>query len=94
MRAAGAQVVSGDGVLPVVFLPDGRPAPAVLTAEETVALLRLEGDHPERTLKFWRDEGQLTGIRLGKKVRYTLIEVLRFLNNKTLESRSSCSLSR
>lgn len=76
--------------LSVVFLPDGRPAPAILTAEETADLLRLEGEHPERTLKFYRDEGQLTGVRLGRKVRYPLGEVLRFVAQKTAESKSSC----
>lgn len=80
--------------LPVVFLPDGRPAPAVLTADEAAALLRLDGAHPERTLKYYRDEGQLTGIRLGKKVRYPLFEIMRFLSEKTAESRSSCFLRR
>ena len=90
MKTVSVQPVCGDGTLPAVFLPDGRPAPAVLTADETVALLRLEGDHPERTLKYYRDEGQLTGIRLGKKVRYPLTEVMRFLSEKAAKSRPSC----
>jgi len=67
----------------IVFLPDGRPAPGVLTTEEVILLLRLDGDHPGRTLKYYRDEGQLVGIKLGRKIRYTLDEVMRFLAKKT-----------
>jgi len=67
----------------IVFMPNGTPAPAVLTTEEVVLLLRLDGEHPERTLKYYRDEGLLEGVRLGRKIRYTLDEVMRFLANKT-----------
>ena len=73
----------------VVFLPDGRPAPAVLTADETVSLLRLEGKNPERTLKFYRDEGLLCGVRIGRKVRYPLNEVMAFLAQKAVLSKSN-----
>lgn len=66
----------------VVFLPDGRPAPALLTADETVSLLRLDNANPLRTLKFYRDEGLLCGVRIGKRVRYPLAEVMRFLAQK------------
>lgn len=66
----------------ITFLPDGSPAPAVLTASEVIKLLRLEGDNPERTLKYYRDEGMLKGLRLGKKVRYRLIDVESFLAAK------------
>lgn len=73
----------------VVFLPDGRPAPAVLTAAEVVSLLRLDGKHPERTLKYYRDEGLLCGVRIGRKVRYPLSEIMRFLAQKVALSKSS-----
>lgn len=68
------------------FLPDGRPAPAVLTAAETIELLRLEGNNPERTLKFYRDEGKLKGIPLGRKMRYRLVDVERFLEQKAAKN--------
>lgn len=64
-------------------MPDGRPAPAVLTADETASLLRLDGKNPLRTLKYFRDEKLLCGIRIGRRVRYTLTEVMRFLAQKT-----------
>jgi hypothetical protein len=78
----------------VVFLPDGRPAPALLTADETVSLLRLDNGNPLRTLKFYRDEGLLVGIRVGKKVRYPLTEIMMFLAQKAAKSRSSGLCSR
>lgn len=71
----------------VVFLPDGRPAPAVLTSDETIELLRLSAQTGARTLKYYRDEGQLKGIRIGRKVRYPLSEVMRFLAEKTEQRR-------
>jgi hypothetical protein len=70
--------------LAVAFLPDGRPAPAVLTAEETALFLRLGGNgKAERTLKYWRDQGLLRGVRLGKTLRYRLCDVEAFLDRKT-----------
>jgi hypothetical protein len=67
---------------PIAFLPSGRPAPVVLTSDEVIELLRLEGKSPERTLKFYRDERQLTGIRIGRKVRYRLADIEKFLEQK------------
>jgi len=78
----------------VVFLPDGRPAPAILTADETIELLRLDGNHPERALKYYRDEGMLCGVRIGRKVRYPLDEVMRFLAQKVAKSKSNDLCSR
>ncbi len=70
----------------IAFLPSGRPAPAVLTASEAIELLRLDGKNPERTLKFWRDEGQLQGVYLGRRIRYRLVDVERFLARKAGEN--------
>jgi hypothetical protein len=64
-----------------VFMPNGQPAPAILTADEAAAFLRLDGNG-ERTLKYWRDTNQLQGVRLGKKVRYPLSELLEFTSRK------------
>jgi len=71
----------------VAFMPDGRPAPAVMTADETAAFLRLDGKG-ERTLKYWRDIGLLHGVRLGKTLRYRLCDVESFLAKKVAESDS------
>lgn len=77
---------SDNQVFQIAFLPNGQPAPAVLTAEELIELLRLDGKNPERTLKYWRDEGQLQGVRLGRKVRYRLVDVQEFLAQKVGEN--------
>jgi excisionase family DNA binding protein len=70
-----------DGIS-IIFLPSGKPAPAVLTAEEAAEFLRLDGKNPDRTLKYWRDEGELAGFRLGRRIRYRLEDVLSFLAKK------------
>jgi len=67
----------------IPFLPSGRPAPAVLTDQEVIELLRLDPKSGHRTIKFYRDEGLITGIRIGRHVRYPLSEVMRFLAEKT-----------
>jgi hypothetical protein len=64
------------------FMPNGKPCPTVLTAEETADILRLDNGDPMRTLKYFRDEGELVGFRLGRKVRYRLVDVLAFLAKK------------
>lgn len=75
-------------LLSVVFMPNGRPAPAVMTADEVAELLRLDGPSPERTLKYYRDQGELTGFRIGRKVRYPLAEVMVFLAQKAAKAKS------
>lgn len=77
----------------VAFMPDGRPAPAVMTSTEVIEFLRLDSKG-ERTLKFYRDEGKIVGIRIGRKVRYPLDEVLRFLAEKVAKNRSDGQVSR
>ena len=64
---------------------NGNPAPLVLTSNDLINLLRLDDQGPkngEATLKYYRDRGLLKGIRLGKKIRYTLPDVLVFLEKQ------------
>jgi len=70
------------------YLPSGRPCPAIMTTAEVIELLRLDGTKGERTLKYYRDEGQLTGVRLGRSIRYPLDEVLRFIHEKVNKSKN------
>ena len=88
--------VAADNIIqkPVPYLPDGRPAPAIMTGEEVAELCRLETKNPERTLKFWRDEGQLVGFRLGRRVRYRLSDVLAFINHKAAKTGSNGCVGR
>ena len=65
-----------------VFMPDGAPAPEVMTQEEAIRFLRLdEADlkNPASTLQYYRDKGDLKGIRIGKSIRYTKEDLLNFL---------------
>jgi hypothetical protein len=81
-----------DNLTPTIsYLPDGRPAPAVMTTAEVIEFLRLDSDKGSRTLKYYRDEGELTGIRLGRSVKYPLSEVMRFLNEKVNKTRNDGS---
>ena len=77
-----------NNLIQIPYLPSGKPCPLVLTAEETAELLRLDGNGL-RTLKFYRDEGELRGFRLGRKVRYRLSDVLDFLNKKAQKTVAS-----
>lgn len=66
----------------IPFMPDGRPCPVVMTPDEVAAFLRLDGSG-QRCLKYWRDTNALKAVRIGKKNRYLLSEVMRFLTEKT-----------
>lgn len=71
---------------PTVFMPNGKPAPLVLTEQELIVLLRLDVEGPKDpriTLQYYRDKGLLQGIRIGKRMRYTLGEVLKFLHSQS-----------
>lgn len=67
-----------------IYFPDGRPAPLVLTEEETIILLRLDNGpkRPKYTLQYYREEGLLGGIRIGKRIRYPLEEIIKFLRRQ------------
>ena len=65
-----------------VYMPDGTPAPEVLTRDEAIRFLRLdEADlkNPAISLQYYRDKGDLKGIRIGKTIRYTKTDLLNFL---------------
>ena len=65
----------------VVYFPDGRPVPEVLNEQEAIEFLRLDDGtkHPEVSLQYYRSEGLLKGVKIGRKLRYTKTELLRFL---------------
>jgi hypothetical protein len=68
------------------YMPDGSPVPELLLESEAIVFLRLDTDgpaDPARTLKYYRDRGLLHGTRIGKKVRYTKRELLRFIDEMT-----------
>ena len=66
--------------------PDGQiqPCPELLTADEAVRFLRLDVDGPSnplKTLQYYREKGLLRGVRVGKRLRYTRVELLRFIES-------------
>jgi len=73
---------------PVLPSPNGQiqPCPDLLTPDEVVRFLRLDIDGPAKplkTLQYYRYRGLLRGIQVGKRLRYTRAEVLRFIDRLT-----------
>ena len=69
--------------VPTAYMPDGTPAPYVMTAEEAIRFLRIDTNgtkHPEATLQHYINEGLLYPITIGKCRKYPLPELLRFIN--------------
>ena len=64
-----------------LYMPDGTPAPYVMTAEELIIFLRLDGgkSNPHNTLEYYRKRRMLRATRIGKVNFYTQPEVIIFL---------------
>jgi hypothetical protein len=71
------------------FMPDGTPAPYVLTPELAVIFLQFDGEvkNPENTLKYYREKRMLKGTYYGKRCRYSLKELCDFVDRQTKENR-------
>lgn len=70
-------------LMTTAYMPDGLPAPYVMTAQEAVRFLRLDTNgtsHPEATLQHYINEGLLVPITIGKCRKYPLPELLRFMD--------------
>lgn len=66
------------------YMPDGRIMPELLTEQEAILFLRLEKENnPERTLKYYRDKGQLRGLKIGTNFLYSKRELLNFIEVAT-----------
>lgn len=71
-------------------LPDGNggftPCPELLTEEEAIRFLRLDGidiEDPTNTLRYYRKKGLLRATQVGKCIRYRRIELENFLERLT-----------
>ncbi len=69
-------------------LPDGNgdftPCPEVLTEEEAIRYLRLDGGrNPARTLKYYREKGLLKATNVGRHLLYRRAELDKFLQFQT-----------
>ena len=73
---------------PVVYMPDGRPCPPVLTEEEAIRFLRIDTidlKHPEHTLRRYRDAGLLRCVQISKRIFYPVDELLVFIQRQKSE---------
>lgn len=61
------------------YMPDGKPAPYVMTAQQAAEFLQIESGNPDETLRNYRQTGRLRGTQISKHVRYLLPDLLRFL---------------
>jgi len=80
----------GYPVMALTVLPDGNggftPCPELLTESEAILYLRLDdASDPERTMKYYRDKGQLVAIKVGKWNRYRRQDLDNFLALKSEE---------
>ena len=74
-------------------LPDGNggftPCPELLTEEEAIRYLRLDGinvEDPANSLRYYRRKGLLRATQVGKSIRYRRIELERLLDRLTKDN--------
>lgn len=84
------EVINRNLLISFAVLPDGNggsiPCPELLTENEAIRYLRLDIESsadPHRTMKYYRDSGELVAIKVGKKKRYRRIDLDSFLANKS-----------
>lgn len=62
-------------------MPDGTPAPAIMTTDEVIRFLRLNEiavKRPEQTIDYYRQRG-LPALQLGRAVRFRLEDVVEWV---------------
>ena len=71
----------------VVEVEPPQPCPELLTEEEAVRFLRLDGEKgpsdPYQTLWRYRREGLLRAVKIGRQLRYPREELMRFIRRLT-----------
>jgi hypothetical protein len=72
-------------IFAIAVMPDGRPAPSVLTEAEAIKYLRLDSQKadPARTLQYYRDKKLLKATKIGKNLLYSRKELDRFVETMT-----------
>lgn len=71
---------------PILYFPEGKPVPPLLTTEELIHLLRLDVNGPKNpkfTLEYYRERGLLRGIQVGKHLRYSILDIVEFLEKQS-----------
>jgi hypothetical protein len=89
-RSLPVRSTASTEVMTPVVLPDGNggftPCPELLTEEEAIRYLRLDGidiEDPGNTLRYYRKKGLLQATQVGKCIRYRRIELERLLDKLT-----------
>ena len=69
------------------YFADGAVVPDLMTEEEAIKFLRLDGEggpkDPKITLKHYRDKKLLRGTQIGRRYRYWRVELLKFIELAT-----------
>ena len=65
-------------------MPDGSQAPSVMTENELIEFLRIDGEpHAANTLRHYRTEGDLDCMQIGRTRLYYIDAVLQFLEKQS-----------
>ena len=63
------------------YMPDGQPAPAVMTAKDAATFLRITAKDSQDALRTLRKKG-LKGIMLSGRILFPLPEVVAFVERE------------
>lgn len=67
-----------------VYMPDGSIMPELLTEQEAILFLRLDTENNStRSLKYYRDKGQLRAVKIGTNLLYPKQELFDFIQIAT-----------
>lgn len=77
-RPSGLGEPAGGPVFITPCMPDGSPAPYLLTFDELVTFLRIQTRFPKDTIAYYRKLG-LRPVQVSRRVLYPLSNVLQFL---------------
>jgi len=67
--------------IPPAMMPDGQPAPFLMTVDDLTAFLRLTNRFPAKTIERMRKRG-LLATQVGQRVLFQLPDVLAFLGQE------------
>lgn len=65
-----------------IYMPNGKPAPYAMTAQQVMELWQVESANPEKTLDYYRGKGLLRGVQLSRSVRFLLPDVVQFMQEQ------------
>ncbi len=79
---------TGERDIPAVqpYLPDGRPAPYLLTEAELAEFFRLTSKFPGQSIRRMRDVQGLRAVQVGRRVLFRLDDVLAWIERRQREN--------